>query len=140
MQRKETKSEDMYQGHQHRIRSGGEIRLGQYEITSVKTVPRATARVMRAAILEIRMHAGLLCRESVGWVVLEQGLQQVATSLIKCRDQSRVGALPLGEGCFVVRKGGDAGPCVFVGGTEDTGIKYQQTGRALERLLLTGKS
>lgn len=96
------------------------------DVILVETVPLGTARVMRAAILEVRVHTRLLCGESVRWVVLEQALQQIVTSVIECGHQNLVSALPLGEGCFVVRERGDAGPCLFVGGTEDTWIEISE--------------
>lgn len=84
------------------------------------SVARGAARVVRAAVLEVRVHAGLLCRQSVSRVVFKKGLQQVASSLFEIGDQSSVGTLPLGEGRFVVGERGDTGPGFFVGGTEDT--------------------
>lgn len=43
-------------------------------------------------------------------VVLEQGLQQIASSRFEIGDQGGVGALPLGEGGLVVGQRGDARP------------------------------
>jgi hypothetical protein len=66
------------------------------------------------------MHAGLLRRQAVGWVILEQGLKQLETSLFKTRDNGDIGALPLREGSLVIGEGGDTRPCLFIGSTENT--------------------
>lgn len=66
------------------------------------TVARGAARVVRAAIPEVGVHASLLRREPVGWVVLEQGLKQLESSLLQAGDNGGIGTLPLGESGLVV--------------------------------------
>ena len=92
------------------------------------SVARGAARIVRAAVLEVRVHASLLRGQSVGWIIFKQGFQQVASSLVEVRDERSIGPLPLGEGGLVVRERGDTGPGFFVGGTEDTSNKCQNTG------------
>lgn len=114
----------MSPGHHHHMRSSavkyGYTKISQSEIVSVISIARGTARVVRAAILEVRVHAGLLRGESVSRVVLEEGLQQIASSLLEIGNQGGVETLPLGKGGLVVGERGDTRPCIFVGGTEDT--------------------
>lgn len=78
------------------------------------------ARVVRAAVLEVWVHAGLLGRQPVRGIVLEKRLQQGETVLLQAGDDGSIGALPLGECGLVVGERGDTGPLNFIGGTEDT--------------------
>lgn len=83
------------------------------------------ARVVRAAVLEVWMHAGLLGGQSVSRIVFEKSLQQCQAVLLQARDDGSIGALPLGESGLVIGERGDAGPFHFIGGAEDTiGERY----------------
>lgn len=95
------------------------------EILLVITVSCAAgaARIVRAAVAEVGVHAGLLRRESVRGVVLEQGLQELQTSLFEAGDNGDIGALPLGESRLVIGEGGNTRPNLFIGSTEDTAEK-----------------
>lgn len=78
------------------------------------------ARVVRAAVLEVWVHAGLLGGQSMSRIVFEKSLQQCQTILLQARDDGSIGALPLGEGGLVIGERGDAGPFHFIRGAEDT--------------------
>lgn len=76
----------------------------------------------RAALLEVRVHAGLLSRDAAGGVVDEHVLEQVLAEVVEAGDQVGVEiATPLGEGGFEVGEGGYAGPVEFGGGSEEAG-------------------
>ena len=96
----------------------------------MEAVSRAVGagRVVRAAVAEVRVHAGLLRRQPVGGVILEQGLQQLEASLLKTGDNGDIRALPLGESSLVIGERGDTGPDLFIGGTEDT-VEKKISGR-----------
>lgn len=83
-------------------------------------VELGAARVVRAAALEVRVHAGLLRRQPMCRVVLQQSLEELKTGVLQARDQIGVGTLPLGESGLEVGKRGDARPGFLVGGAEHT--------------------
>jgi hypothetical protein len=60
------------------------------------------ARVVRAAVLEVWVHARLLGGQPVGGIVFEKRLQQGKTVLLQTGDNGGIGALPLGEGSLVI--------------------------------------
>ena len=78
------------------------------------------ARVVRAAVLEVWVHAGLLGGQAVSRIIFEKSLQQCQAILLQARDNGSIGAFPLGEGGLVIGERGDAGPFHFIGGAEDT--------------------
>lgn len=78
------------------------------------------ARVVRAAVLEVWVHACLLGGQSVGGIVFEKRLQQGKAILLQTGDNGSIGTLPLGEGSLVIGERGDTGPFNLVGGAEDT--------------------
>lgn len=78
------------------------------------------ARVVRAAVLEVWVHAGLLGGQSVSRIVFEKSLQQCQAILLQARDNGSIGALPLGECGLVIGERGDTGPVHFVRGAENT--------------------
>lgn len=78
------------------------------------------ARVVRAAVLEVWVHAGLLGGQSVSRIVFEKSLQECQAILLQARDDRSIGTLPLGEGRLVIGERGDAGPFHFIRGAEDT--------------------
>lgn len=76
----------------------------------------------RAALLKVRVHAGLLGGDAAGGVVDEHVLEQVLAEVVEAGDEVGVEvAAPLGEGGFEVRERGYAGPVKFGGGSEEAG-------------------
>lgn len=64
----------------------------------------AASGVVCSAVAEIRVKASLLGRESMGRVILEQRLQELASSLFQSRDNLSIRTLPLRESGFVIRE------------------------------------
>lgn len=103
--------------HDYMERAGHIMR--EHSMVSVNTVP---AGVVRAAVLEVRVHACLLGRDTPGWIVLQQGIKQIQSVLFETGDQSPCRfTLPLGEGRLEIGERSDTGPNGFVGGTKEPG-------------------
>ena len=82
----------------------------------------SSARVRRAPLLKVRVHAGLLGGDAAGRVVDEHVLEQVLADVVEAWDQVGVEvAAPFGEGGFEVGEGGYAGPVEFGGCSEEAG-------------------
>lgn len=79
-----------------------------------------TPRVHKRALIEVRVHASLLCRDTRGRVVHEQGIQQIEAIVVEAGNgEVCVVALPFGERGLEVWEAGDAGPVELGRGAED---------------------
>lgn len=86
------------------------------------SVDSMSAGVVGATMLEVRMHACLLGRDTAGRIVLQQGIKKVQSVFLESGDQSTCGfTLPLGEGCLEIRERRDTRPDRFVGSTKEPG-------------------